>query len=96
MTQLTAQEAREIALNKGYEKNLNTILQRIQEEAQEGRFELTVREFGFGDSQLYSCKEEAMPLLNRSILNSLRGLGYNACICTEEYQFVDIYLKVTW
>jgi hypothetical protein len=95
MTLLTAEQARELSKLNSPEGLAEVVLKGVKEKAEQGKTEFTTREHGFGDGSLYTS-EPNYPSKIREALQILRKLGYTASIYSEERQFVDIYLKVTW
>jgi hypothetical protein len=96
MTNLfSAEDAKQLSKSNDSDELLKTILEAIKEQATLGKWDYITRNYGFGDGVLYDL-ECNYPLKVRHVLEGLRGLGFDAKIVTKEYQFVDIYLQVTW
>ena len=95
MTLLTAEEARELSRVNSPEELVEVILKGVKEKAEQGKSKFVTREYGFGDGCLYTS-ESNYPARISGALRILRELGYKVDIVSEERQFVDIYLKVTW
>lgn len=93
MRLIGANEANAIAKESSGIHITEEIMKRIVKAAENGKFRLEVRDFGFGDSELYSGE---MNDKQRKSVNKLKELGYKTTIRTEEKQFVDIYLEVIW
>lgn len=90
---LKASEAVALAKKNNIEGIMEEISKRITESAEDGKFELKIRGFGFSDSGLYmgSLSEKQEEIINR-----LKSYGYSAKLKVEELQLVDIYLHIQW
>jgi len=73
---------------------VDTILASVAKAAGEGKYIITVRDYGFGTSTY--CNERDYPDLCKSILKELRDLGFECVPCAIERQFVDLWLEVRW
>lgn len=92
---LTAAQAADIARAKDPSFAVETILAGVRKAAEQGKYEYTTREYGFGDGACYT-NEESYPALCKAILKELRALGYKAHVGVECRQFVDLWLSVEW
>jgi len=92
---IDAQKARDIARAHDPSCAVNQILQGIEACAREGKYKYITREFGFGSSACYA-EEKNYPELCKAILRELRALGFKATVNSQENQFVDLWLSVTW
>lgn len=90
---LKANEARAIAEKNNPEFIVKNIIERITKKAEDGEFELKVRDFGFGDSVLYN---EDLNKLQQKAVDELEKLGYKVRLRVVTNQFVDIYLEIKW
>ena len=95
MSRLCASDARNIAQAKDPAFAVDTILAGIAKAAEEGKYEYTTRNYGFGDGGCY-CNEKDYPPLCKAILKELRDLGYRCNVQAQERQFVDMWLEVKW
>lgn len=96
MTNLfNAKEAKELSSLNDPNELLKKILGEIKKKAVEGNWEYITRSYGFGESVLYDS-ECNYPNKIKEVLKLLRDLGFAAEIRTNESQFVDIFLHVTW
>lgn len=93
MNIIKAQEARELSKKNSIEGIIEEIGKMIIESAENGESILQIRDFGFGNSELYNGK---MDEKQEEIINILRSYGYSAKLRFEERQFVDIYLEISW
>lgn len=93
-TRLTAAEARQLAQAKDPAFAVETILAGVKKAADEGKYEYTTRDYGFGASTY--CNEKDYPPLCKAILKELRDLGYACTVHARESQFVDLWLSVKW
>jgi len=94
MSKMTAEQARSIAQSKDPAFAVETILAGVAKAAEQGKYEYTTRDYGFGTSTY--CNERDYPPLCLAILKELRGLGYTCAVRAEERQFVDLWLSVSW
>lgn len=92
---LTAADAAQLAQAKDPAFAVDTILAGVKKAAEEGKYEYTTREYGFGDGSCY-CNEDKYPPLCKAILKELRALGYACTSRAHEGQFVDMWLSVKW
>lgn len=93
MDLINAHEAREISKKNNIEGIIEEIGKMIIESAESGESILQIRDFGFGDSDLYSWKFNEK---QEEIINILRSYGYSAKLTFEERKYVDIYLEISW
>lgn len=94
MTRMTAEKARDISRSQDPAFAVDTILAGIAKAAEAGKYEYTVRDYGFGTSTY--CNAKDYPELCKAILKELRALGYR-CECQAiERQFVDMWLEIRW
>lgn len=91
---ITALKARDIARAKDPAFAVDTILAGVAKAAEAGKYEYTIRDYGFGASCY--CNEKDYPELCKAILKELRGLGYRCTVRAVERQFVDMWLEVRW
>lgn len=91
---MTALKARDIARAKDPAFAVDTILAGVAKAAEAGKYEYTIRDYGFGASCY--CNEDKYPELCKAILKELRGLGYRCTVQAVERQFVDMWLEVRW
>jgi len=63
--------------------------------AGDGKYEIQVRQFGFGDGCYYST-EDKWPEFGKAIIKQLTALGYQCRIRCYEGQFVDMWLEISW
>lgn len=81
-------------------KNLNEAIKFINNEitkaASSNKNSITIRKFGFEVPANFYCASSRMPKLNIEIIDGLRQSGFTVEMKTEERQFVDCYLLVTW
>lgn len=91
---ITAGKARDIARAKDPAFAVDTILNDIAKAAEAGKYEHTVRDYGFGTSCY--CNEDKYPELCKAILKELRALGYRCDVQAIERQFVDMWLEIRW
>ena len=94
-TLFNAKDAKQLSKSNDPNELLKTILGEIKEKASMGKWEYITRNYGFGESILYDS-ECNYPEKIKHVLYGLRDLGFTANIITEERQFVDIFLHVTW
>lgn len=94
MTRLTAKAARDKSQAKDPAFAIDSILQGVAKQAEQGRYEYTTRDYGFGTDTY--CNEDKYPELCKSILKELRDLGFRCAVQVKEGQFVDLYLSVRW
>lgn len=96
---MRASEANKIAkeVNNVSEENngeiLEEIVKEINKKAKDGKFELVIRNYGFGNGSYYGS---GLTDNQKAILNKLNELGYKTKMVVEERQLVDIYLKIDW
>lgn len=92
---MTAKDA--IALSKAHDPAfaVESILASVEKAAKAGKYEIQVRQYGFGDGSCY-CNEDKFPPLCQAILKDLRALGYTCSVEAKEMQFVDMWLSVRW
>lgn len=91
---MTADKARDIARAKDPAFAVETILAGIAKAAEAGKYEYTIRDYGFGTSTY--CNECDYPELCKAILKELRALGYRCSVQAVERQFVDLWLEIRW
>lgn len=91
---ITADQARDITRAKDPTFAIETIVGGITKAAESGKYEYTIRDYGFGTSCY--CNEEKYPELCKAILKELRGLGYRCTVQAVERQFVDMWLEIRW
>ena len=94
-TRLTAAEADAIASAKDPSRAIETILQWIRRAAENGKYEVITRDYGFGDGSCYTTPDN-YPAHCTAIMEELRGLGYKVEIGSSCGQFVDVWLSVRW
>lgn len=94
MSRLTAEKARDLARAKDPSFAVDTILAGIAAAAADGKYEFTVRDYGFGTSTY--CNEKDYPELCKAILNELSALGYRCVVKVMERQFTDVWLEIRW
>ncbi|CAI8755623.1 Gln_synt_b-grasp domain-containing protein [Pseudomonas chlororaphis] len=94
MSRMTADVARGMARAKDPAFAVDTILAGIAKAAEAGKYEYSVRDYGFGTSTY--CNESKFPELCKTILKDLRGLGYRCEVRAVERQFVDLWLEIRW
>lgn len=94
MSRITAKEAASLAQAKDPAFAVDTILAGVKKAAEDGKYEYTTRDYGFGTSTY--CNERDYPPLCIAILKELRALGYACQVHAQERQFVDLWLSVTW
>lgn len=94
MSRMTADKARDMARAKDPAFAVDTILAGITKAAEAGKYEFTVRDYGFGTSTY--CNEKDYPELCKAILKDLRALGYRCDVRAVERQFVDLWLEIRW
>ncbi|MNJ40329.1 hypothetical protein D3C77_352210 [compost metagenome] len=94
MSRMSAQTARDIARAKDPAFAVDTILADIAKAAEAGKYEYTIRDYGFGTSCY--CNEDKYPELCKAILKELRGLGYRCTVQAVERQFVHMWLEIRW
>jgi hypothetical protein len=91
---MTAEKARDISRSKDPAFAIDTILADIAKAAETGKYELTLRDYGFGTSTY--CSEKDYPELCKAIIKELRALGYRCAVQAVERQFVDLWLEIRW
>ena len=91
---MTAKQVQDIARSKDPAFAVDAILAGVAKAAEQGRYEYTTRDYGFGTSTY--CNERDYPPLCVAILKELRSLGYTCVVRSEERQFVDLWLSVSW
>ena len=91
---LTAAQAANLSQAKDPAFAVDTILAGVAKAANEGKYEYTTRDYGFGSSTY--CSEDKYPPLCRAVLQELRSLGYVCEVHAQERQFVDLWLSVKW
>ncbi|MBC3375756.1 hypothetical protein HU762_17540 [Pseudomonas sp. SWRI92] len=94
MSRMTADKARDMARAKDPAFAVDTILAGIAKAAEAGKYEYSVRDYGFGTSTY--CNEKDYPELCKVVLQELRGLGYRCEVRAVERQFVDLWLEIRW
>jgi hypothetical protein len=94
-SKLTAAEAQNIARSKDPSRAVIAILEKVRIAAQNGQYELVIRDYGFGDGSCYTSPDNYPPLCT-AIIKELRELGYTAEIGSSCGQFVDVWLSVVW
>lgn len=92
---LTAAKALEIAEAQDPSKAVEVILAMVRAAAQSGKYSIRVRDYDFGSSVCYSSERD-WPETCKAIVKELRALGYTCAGRTEERQFVDLWLEVSW
>lgn len=92
---ISAQKARELAKANDADTITKKIADMIEAAAKQGKFEIQVRDYGFGTTAYYGGPNE-WPTLGKQVIGVLRGLGFKADIKSEDRQFVDIWLDVSW
>lgn len=95
MTRMTADQARDKAKAKDPSATVDEILAMVDAAAGDGKYEIQVRQFGFGDGCYYST-EDKWPEFGKAIIKQLTALGYECRIRCYEGQFVDMWLEVSW
>lgn len=96
MGRLKAEEAKLIAQSKDPALAVDTILEKVREHAEAGRYSLIVRDYGFSTGECYTSEDKYPPLC-RGIVNELRQLGYEASVVSNDGSIaVDMYLRVSW
>ena len=96
MKHLTAEEARSISESNdanAIAEFMNEILNSVKAAAEKGEWKIKVRNAGFSDGRLY-CGEPTAT--QQALMNQLKELGFKVAIRSEEHQFVDIWLEVSW
>lgn len=93
MKLLRADEARKIANNNDPKGIAKRIIEKIADKAEMGKYELKIRDYGFGNSNLYAGE---MNDIQKEVVKILEELGYEVKLRTEAKQFVDIYLQIEW
>lgn len=91
---MTADKACDIARAKDPAFAVETILAGIVKAAEAGKYEYTIRDYGFSTSTY--CNECDYPELCKAILKELRALGYRCNVQAVERQFVDLWLEIRW
>ena len=91
---MTALKARDIARAKDPAFAVDAILSGVSKAAEAGKYEYTIRDYGFGTSCYRNEKD--YPERCKAILKELRGLGYRCTVQAVERQFVDMWLEVRW
>ncbi len=94
MSKMTAEKARDLARSKDPDFAVDTILADIAKAAEQGKYELVERGYGFGTSTY--CNAKDYPELCKAILRELRSLGYRCEVQAVERQFVDMWLEIRW
>jgi hypothetical protein len=94
MSRMTADKARDLARAKDPAFAVDTILAGIAKAAEAGKYEYTLRDYGFGTACY--CNEKDYPELCKAILKELRTLGYRCEVKAVERQFVDMWMEVRW
>lgn len=94
-TRLTAGQARDKARAKDPSAAVEVILEAVSEAAENGKYEITTRSFGFGDGSYYTS-EAKWPAFGKAVIKELTALGYQCQIRSREAQFVDMWLEVSW
>jgi len=88
---MNAVTARAIAEQHGEEdKGLGEILRSIAKQAEDGKFFLEVRDFGF------SSYDSPLNARQQKIVDKLHELGYKTEVKYEEKYLLDIYLEIRW
>jgi hypothetical protein len=95
MEKMTAKEAAKLSKENNSEVIVENILKSVEKAAKDGAFEIKVREYGFNSSAHYGATDN-FPTKTKEVIKELRQLGYRADIKTNEGQFVDLYLSVSW
>src|SRR5690554_5658541 len=95
MTRITADQARDKAKAKDPSAAVAEILDAVANAAEEGKYEIQVRQHGFGSGSYYST-EEKWPEFGKAVIKELKGLGYQCRVRCYEGQFVDMWLEVSW
>lgn len=92
----SAKEMREITENVGrvVDNAVKEILNQALINAENGESTLKYRGHGFSSSEMYLYNR--FTPTQEKIVSKLKNLGYEAHISKEEFQFADIYLKVSW
>jgi len=100
---MTADQARTLTQEAKKEQNcqtevdllLSTLFEQVKLSASLGNSKFITRSYGFGSMDPYK-PEESHPLLNRLVITRLRELGFKCSIETQDSQFVDIWLEISW
>lgn len=95
MNLLTAKDALEISRKSDPDHTLRNILELVKLAAERGKYIIQVREWGFGGNEYYHGPQ-TWPTSGKAIIGRLRELGFSADIKSEERQFMDIWLEVSW
>lgn len=87
---MNAASARAIAKKHGEEnKGLEEILRSIAKEAEDGKFFLEVRDYGFLVNRPLNGRQ-------KRIVDKLHELGYETEVKYEENYLLDVYLEIRW
>ncbi len=95
MNLLTAKEALDLTRKNDPQHTVRNILELVKLAAARGEYSIKVREWGFGGTEYY-CAPQQWPSAGKAIIGQLRELGFSANIGSEERQFVDVWLEVSW
>lgn len=95
MSLLTAEKARDLARAHDPSFAVENILIGVSAAAKAGEYRYKTREYGFGDGCCYT-QESKWLALNQAIAKQLRGLGYTVEQRSNESQFVDLWLEISW
>ena len=93
---MKASEAREISDKRNPQKAVEKILTQVKDQAENGQYTVKIRDWGFGDSVMYSSSHRNFSSHQQKIDKGLRDLGYKTELKVDERQFTDIYLEVSW
>lgn len=93
---MKASEAKKISKNNDPAKAVEAILELVGKQASNGKYEIRVGDYGFGDSVMYSLSESQWNPQQKTIVAMLRELGYDVHLEVIESQFVNIYLQISW
>lgn len=90
-----ANQARQIAEAHDPSVAVDAILASVRRAAERGDYVALIRDFNFGSSVCYGA-ENTCPPLCQAIVKDLRSLGFRCDVRSEDRQFVDLWLEVTW
>lgn len=89
----TADEARQLAdQNQRLHEAIVAITDYIKVTAEAGNTSIKVRDYGFSSGSCYATT----PPFCQAIIDKLEALGYTTKIRSEDRQFVDMWLEVSW
>jgi hypothetical protein len=93
MTILTAKQARQLSESS---ELFDELMCDITDAALEGLTSIKTRKGEFGSGAFYTHDSTKWPVKESMIMKKFRDLGYKVEMRSEERQFVDMWLEISW